>query len=132
MIEFHDIKKSFGEKVVLDGVSHTMETGKTNLIIGTSGSGKTVLQKCLVGLFEPDEGEILYDGKSFTDMTSFPFAKMYGEHKIVEKEGKIELTATIKVDGALSFLWERLVAKNVADKLEEDMDAMIRLVKADG
>ena len=58
-------------------------------------------------------------------MTSFPFAKMYGEHKIVEKEGKIELTATIKVDGALSFLWERLVAKNVADKLEEDMDAMI-------
>ena len=46
-----------------------MQTGKTNLIIGTSGSGKTVLQKCLVGLFEPDEGEIIYDGISFTDMT---------------------------------------------------------------
>ena len=45
-----------------------METGKTNLIIGTSGSGKTVLQKCLVGLFEPDEGNILYDGVSFTEM----------------------------------------------------------------
>ena len=69
MIEFKNIKKSFGDKVVLDGVSHRMETGKTNLIIGTSGSGKTVLQKCLVGLFEPDEGEIVYDGKSFTDMT---------------------------------------------------------------
>src|SRR5882757_10829020 len=69
MIEFNNIKKSFGEKVVLDGVSHVMETGKTNLIIGTSGSGKTVLQKCLVGLFEPDEGEIIYDGVSFTDMT---------------------------------------------------------------
>ena len=69
MIEFKNIKKSFGDKVVLDGVSHTMETGKTNLIIGTSGSGKTVLQKCLVGLFEPDEGEIIYDGLSFTDMT---------------------------------------------------------------
>ena len=69
MIEFKNIKKSFGDKVVLDGVTHTMETGKTNLIIGTSGSGKTVLQKCLVGLFEPDEGEIIYDGKSFTDMT---------------------------------------------------------------
>ncbi len=69
MIEFKDIKKSFGDKVVLDGVSHVMETGKTNLIIGTSGSGKTVLQKCLVGLFEPDEGEIIYDGTSFTDMT---------------------------------------------------------------
>jgi len=69
MIEFNNIRKSFGEKVVLDGVSHVMETGKTNLIIGTSGSGKTVLQKCLVGLFEPDEGEIIYDGVSFTDMT---------------------------------------------------------------
>ena len=69
MIEFKNLKKSFGDKVVLDGVSHTMETGKTNLIIGTSGSGKTVLQKCLVGLFEPNEGEIIYDGKSFTDMT---------------------------------------------------------------
>ena len=69
MIEFKNIKKSFGDKVVLDGVSHVMETGKTNLIIGTSGSGKTVLQKCLVGLFEPDEGEIIYDGVNFTDMS---------------------------------------------------------------
>ncbi len=69
MITFTDIKKSFGDKVVLDGVSHQMETGKTNLIIGTSGSGKTVLQKCLVGLMEPNSGTITYDGVSFTDMT---------------------------------------------------------------
>ncbi len=69
MIEFKNIKKSFGDKVVLNDVSHVMQTGKCNLIIGTSGSGKTVLQKCLVGLFEPDEGEIIYDGVSFTDMT---------------------------------------------------------------
>jgi len=46
-----------------------METGKTNLIIGTSGSGKTVLQKCMVGLFEVDHGDIIYDGKSFTTMS---------------------------------------------------------------
>lgn len=69
MIEFINLRKSFGDKLVLDGVSHVMQTGKTNLIIGTSGSGKTVLQKCLVGLFEPDDGEIIYDGVSFTDMT---------------------------------------------------------------
>ncbi len=68
MIEFKNIKKSFGDKVVLDDVSHVMETGKANLIIGQSGSGKTVLQKCLVGLFEPNAGEIIYDGISFTDM----------------------------------------------------------------
>ncbi|MGG9970300.1 ABC transporter ATP-binding protein [Ferruginibacter sp. SUN002] len=69
MIEFKNIEKSFGEKRVLNDVSHIMQTGMCNLIIGTSGSGKTVLQKCLVGLFEPDQGEIIYDGTSFTDMT---------------------------------------------------------------
>ncbi len=68
MIEFKNIFKQFGEKVVLNEVSHKMETGKCNLIIGTSGSGKTVLQKCLVGLIEPNRGEIIYDGTSFTDM----------------------------------------------------------------
>jgi phospholipid/cholesterol/gamma-HCH transport system ATP-binding protein len=69
MIEFKNIVKKFGDKLVLNDVSHKMETGKTNLIIGTSGSGKTVLQKCLVGLFEPDAGEIIYDGTSFTQMS---------------------------------------------------------------
>lgn len=69
MIEFKNIEKSFGEKRVLNDVSHVMQTGMCNLIIGTSGSGKTVLQKCLVGLFEPDSGEIIYDGVSFTEMT---------------------------------------------------------------
>ena len=68
MIEFKNIRKSFEGKVVLDDVSHVMETGKCNLIIGTSGSGKTVLQKCLVGLFEPDSGEIIYDDKNFSSM----------------------------------------------------------------
>ena len=68
MIEFKDIRKSFGDKVVLDGVSHVLESGKTNLIIGTSGSGKTVLQKCLVGLLRPDSGSISYDGRDFLNM----------------------------------------------------------------
>jgi phospholipid/cholesterol/gamma-HCH transport system ATP-binding protein len=68
MITFTNIHKQFDSKVVLEDVSHEMETGKCNLIIGTSGSGKTVLQKCLVGLFEPDRGEICYDGTPFTSM----------------------------------------------------------------
>jgi phospholipid/cholesterol/gamma-HCH transport system ATP-binding protein len=70
MIEFQKLSKKFGNKLILNEVSHVMENGKTNLIIGTSGSGKTVLQKCLVGLFEPDSGEIIYDGLSFTQMQS--------------------------------------------------------------
>jgi len=68
MIEFKNISKRFDDKQVLQDVSHVMYSGKTNLIIGTSGSGKTVLQKCLVGLYEVDEGEIIYDGLSFTKM----------------------------------------------------------------
>lgn len=70
MIEIKNIKKSFGDRVVINDVSAVMETGKCNLIIGTSGSGKTVLMKCLVGLFEPDSGEIIYDGMAFGKMNN--------------------------------------------------------------
>ena len=68
MIDIKHIKKGFGEKTVINDVSTTFKTGKCNLIIGTSGSGKTVLMKCLVGLFEPDSGEICYDGMNFSEM----------------------------------------------------------------
>jgi len=68
MIEVKDIKKSFGDKTVIHDVSAVMKAGQCNLIIGTSGSGKTVLMKCMVGLFEPDHGEILYSGENFTKM----------------------------------------------------------------
>jgi phospholipid/cholesterol/gamma-HCH transport system ATP-binding protein len=68
MIEIKNIKKGFGDKIVIDDVSAVMQTGKCNLVIGTSGSGKTVLMKCLVGLLEPDGGEIIYSGQSFTEM----------------------------------------------------------------
>lgn len=69
MIEIKNVTKSFGDKVILKGISAVMQPGKTNLIIGTSGSGKTVLQKCMVGLFEVDSGDIEYEGKSFTTMS---------------------------------------------------------------
>lgn len=68
MIEVKNIRKSFADKVVIQDVSCTMQAGQCNLIIGSSGSGKTVLQKCIVGLFEPDAGEILYNGQNFTHM----------------------------------------------------------------
>jgi len=68
MITVHHIRKSFGDKVVLQDVSAKMEAGKCNLIIGASGSGKTVFIKCLVGLIVPEQGEVLYDGKDFLKM----------------------------------------------------------------
>jgi phospholipid/cholesterol/gamma-HCH transport system ATP-binding protein len=68
MIEVKNIKKSFGSKIVLNDVSCKMESGKVNLIIGSSGSGKTVFLKCLVGLMDLDSGDILYEGKNVATM----------------------------------------------------------------
>ncbi|MDE5560662.1 MAG: ABC transporter ATP-binding protein [Bacteroidaceae bacterium] len=69
MIELKDLHKSFGDREVLKGIDARFENGKTNLIIGQSGSGKTVLMKNIVGLFTPEKGEILYDGRDFVRMT---------------------------------------------------------------
>ena len=68
MIEIKSIYKSFEDRNVLDDISFTFENGKTNLIIGQSGSGKTVLMKCLVGLLIPEKGQVLYDGRDFIAM----------------------------------------------------------------
>lgn len=68
MIEVKNLVKSFNGRTVLHDITATFETGKTNLIIGQSGSGKTVLIKSLVGLITPDSGEILYDGRDFLSM----------------------------------------------------------------
>lgn len=69
MIQLVDVQKTFDDgKTVLKGISTTFEAGKTNLIIGQSGSGKTVLMKCIVGLFEPTSGKILYHDRDFVTM----------------------------------------------------------------
>lgn len=68
MIELKDVKKSFDGKPIIKGVSMVMEAGKCNLIIGASGSGKTVLTKCIVGLFKPDEGEILFENQNILQL----------------------------------------------------------------
>ena len=68
MIELKNLHKSFEDKEVLKGISTVFESGKTNLIIGQSGSGKTVLIKNIVGLFEPTTGQILYDGRNYVAM----------------------------------------------------------------
>jgi len=68
MIEVKNISKSFDGQEVLKNISTTFEKGKTNLIIGQSGSGKTVLMKCCIGLLDTDEGEIKFDGRRFSNL----------------------------------------------------------------
>lgn len=67
MIKIKGITKSFSDKNVLDGISGEFEKGKTNLIIGASGTGKSVLLKCIVGLLQPDTGSVFYDLRNFTE-----------------------------------------------------------------
>lgn len=79
MIEAKDVTKSFGDTLVLDRVSVKFETGKCNLVIGQSGSGKTVLMKCLVGLYEIDKGNVIFDDKVLSRMS-------FDEMKLVRQE----------------------------------------------
>lgn len=66
MIEVSNISKSFDDKQVLEDISIAFEKGKINMIIGASGTGKSVLLKCIVGLVKPDQGDVSYDGREFT------------------------------------------------------------------
>lgn len=79
MIEVVNLNKAFGEKVVLKDFSFTFEKGKANLIIGESGTGKSVLTKCMVGLITPESGKVLYDGNDFIHMD-------YNARKTIRKQ----------------------------------------------
>lgn len=68
MIEIKQLSKAFGDKMVLNNITTSFEQGKTNLIIGQSGSGKTVLMKCCIGLIEPDAGEVTFDKRPFSSL----------------------------------------------------------------
>lgn len=79
MIEIKNLRKSFDDKEVLKGIDFKFEDGKTNLIIGQSGSGKTVLMKTLVGLFTPTGGQVLYDGRVLRSMNKHEVAALRRE-----------------------------------------------------
>jgi len=83
MIEVENIHKSFGDNKVLKGISTSFEKGKTSLIIGQSGSGKTVFLKCLLGLFNLDAGNILYDQDNYANLT------LTKKRKLREKMGMV-------------------------------------------
>ena len=69
MIQVKSLAKRFEDKEVIKGIDATFETGKTNLVIGRSGAGKSVFVKCMIGLIRPDQGEVLYDGRDLIKMT---------------------------------------------------------------
>jgi phospholipid/cholesterol/gamma-HCH transport system ATP-binding protein len=93
MIQVNNVSKNFGQKQALIDVTVTFEKGKTNLIIGRSGSGKTVLLKSIVGLYEIDKGSVFYDDRNFTEMN-------VKERKNIRKEMGMLFQASALFDSA--------------------------------
>ncbi len=79
MIELKDVRKSFNGVEVLKGISAKFETGKVNLVIGSSGHGKSVMMKCMVGLLSPTSGNVFYDDRDFTNLEYFELREVRKE-----------------------------------------------------
>jgi phospholipid/cholesterol/gamma-HCH transport system ATP-binding protein len=79
MIELKDVRKSFNGVEVLKGISTKFETGKVNLVIGSSGHGKSVMMKCMVGLLNPTSGNVFYDDRDFTNLEYFDLREVRKE-----------------------------------------------------
>lgn len=116
MIEARNITKYFGENKVLDDVSFTFEKGKTNLIIGQSGSGKTVLMKCVVGLLDPDEGEVVYDGRDFCSMGTDERRKLQQEIGMLFQGGALFDSMTVEQN--VMFPLNMFTKMSYAEKLD--------------
>ncbi|MEA3479543.1 MAG: ATP-binding cassette domain-containing protein [Bacteroidota bacterium] len=89
MITVKNIFKSFGDKPVLEDISYAFEPGKNNLIIGQSGSGKTVLMKCIIGLFHVDKGDVIYDERVFSGMKKKELKEVYREIGMLFQAGAL-------------------------------------------
>lgn len=129
MIRVEGVSKSFGEQKVLDAVDVNFETGKVNFIIGRSGSGKSVLTKCIVGLLEVDEGRVLFDDRNFTVMSQH-------ERKSIRKEiGMLfqgsALFDSMTVEQNVGFPLT-MFSDMSADERAERIDFCLRRVQLDG
>ncbi|MDO6472958.1 ABC transporter ATP-binding protein [Maribacter sp. 1_MG-2023] len=125
MIEVRDIHKSFGDAHILKGISTTFEKGKTNLIIGQSGSGKTVFLKCLLGLFEPEEGGIAYDGKLYADLADEEKRDLRQEMGMVFQGSA--LFDSMTVEGNVKFPLE-MFTKQSKSEMKDRVDAVLKRV----
>jgi len=116
MIEAQNIDKTFGENHVLENVTCSFEKGKTNLIIGQSGSGKTVLMKCLVGLFEVDKGRVVYDDRDFTKMNFEQRKSLRKEIGMLFQGGA--LFDSLNVEGNVMFPLNMFTSQSFEEKRE--------------
>ena len=125
MIEINDIHKTFGDAHVLKGISTVLHPGKTNLIIGQSGSGKTVFLKCLLGLFCPEQGDIVYNGKVYASLTADEQRDLRQEMGMVFQGSA--LFDSMTVEGNVQFPLE-MFTKQSPSEMKDRVDAVLKRV----
>ncbi len=125
MIEVKNLYKSFGDKEVLHNINTVFEDGKTNLIIGQSGSGKTVLMKNLVGLLNPTRGEVLYDGRDFVRMSKKERVMMRREMGMIFQSAA--LFDSLSVLENVMFPLDMFSDKNLRDRKRRAMECLDRV-----
>jgi phospholipid/cholesterol/gamma-HCH transport system ATP-binding protein len=125
MIEVENIHKSFGDNHVLKGISTTFEKGKTNLIIGQSGSGKTVFLKCLLGLFELDEGNICYNDKVYSKLSAKEKRNLRQEMGMVFQGSA--LFDSMTVEGNVMFPLDMFTKQSQSEK-QDRVDFVLKRV----
>jgi phospholipid/cholesterol/gamma-HCH transport system ATP-binding protein len=125
MIEVKDIHKSFGDSHILKGITTAFQKGKTNLIIGQSGSGKTVFLKCLLGLFTPEEGTISYDGKVYSKLSNKEKRDLRQEMGMVFQGSA--LFDSMTVEGNVKFPLE-MFTKQAKSEMQDRVDFVLKRV----
>ncbi len=116
MIEGKKISKSFGDRLIIDDISVTLEKGITNLIIGQSGMGKTVLLKCLVGLIKADKGQVFYDNRAFSKMSFNEMKEIRQEIGMLFQGGA--LFDSLTVEENVMFPLSMFTDQTIPQKLE--------------
>lgn len=125
MIEVKNLNKSFGEKQVLHDINVRFDDGKTNLIIGQSGSGKTVLVKNIVGLLSPDSGQVLYDGRDFVAMRKREQVLMRREMGMVFQNSA--LFDSLSVLENVMFPLDMFSTKNYRERVKRAQECLERV-----
>ena len=125
MIEVKNLYKSFEDKEVLSDVSTVFEDGKTNLIIGQSGSGKTVLMKNLVGLLDPTSGQVLYDGRDFVAMSKKEKVYMRREMGMIFQSAALFDSLTVLEN--VMFPLDMFSSMNLRERKKRAMDCLDRV-----
>lgn len=125
MIEVKNLYKSFGEKEVLQNINTKFENGKINLIIGQSGSGKTVLVKNIVGLLAPDRGQVLYDGRDFVSMSRREQVVMRREMGMVFQNSA--LFDSLSVLENVMFPLDMFSTKNYRERVKRAQECLERV-----